>query len=1104
MLTKLVTRPSCRPIRQQLHQWKIPPTAPTVPPTVRSIHTDGPTAIQGVEVESLEAVMAEMRDSQVGIAEATNPPELVLDTGAVMGEVQDIAFSPDGRRLAVTGDKVVRIYQTATGRLTHTLRGDRSRTTYGNCYGVAFSPDGRYLVVGIDDDHPRGSIRLYRTDNLDEIDQLLPGHAAPTTGVAFSRDGKFMASNDSDGEILLWDWPAKKILRRIPPRNPGQPIIDVLEFAGADPYLLTVDYEGPHVYQVPEGKELSANDRMPPKLLGWLFDVLTKKVKYPYGTTRDPRQWDFRLESNLWAAAAIGKEGNRNRFWVGLWQARPMNRNAGPASPRVIYAKHRWNVYAVAISPAGDLVASGDKFGEVHVWDTKTGEQKHVIRSPGRAIYEAAFDNNSQRIAYGNRPDLKGWQFNHYGNAGKVIDLQQRAIRDATTIGDLSTVQEQTTRGGTTISRKATTGERQGYRLVKQQAGREIASYRLGTGRQPTVLTLLEESRLDVQQPVLFGDNYGYLAMWDSSRDEMQRFYRGHESMITSISPASNGNVFVTGSTDRTIRIWSLRNHKRTGTFDFKYLDSTVIEVPPSSSSARGGVKIGDRVISVDGISLRSMYERMMSGTFDYQPGQQVPVVMRRGEQEYTYTMTMKEGYDFVEPLLNVFIGDQDQWIMWTPEGYYDCSPGADRLIGWHVNRGPTRSARFYRVEQFKKQLYRPDIINRVIETGEAAGSTAVADASQPSQTRSLKLTSARVMADNAPPVARFLSPRSNAPINDPRINIEATVLTASQQPITEVTLLHNGTPAKVFKPRNADERQQMSISHRLKLFPGRNELALIATNPVASSAAEDARIELQAPASDQRTKVVVLAVGISKYVNDGKGFDDLKYAADDARAFVDAARQQQQGKLYTEVMTRSLLDEEATRANILGGLQWLVENVQAGDVVMLFTACHGFMERENFYLATHEVDKENLRATGVSWREILGVLHEELPACKRVVFLDACYSQGIVGPDGRSPLHDLSSPELGTIFYASSTFQQQSFESDQWRHGAFTKAILDTVADPSADFAPRSGDGLINALELQSGVAEKVKVMTGDRQHPVTFLPYAGEPLNLLELLSN
>jgi hypothetical protein len=52
---------------------------------------------------------------------------------------------------------------------------------------------------------------------------------------------------------------------------------------------------------------------------------------------------------------------------------------------------------------------------------------------------------------------------------------------------------------------------------------------------------------------------------------------------------------------------------------------------------------------------------------------------------------------------------DQRRWVLWTPSGYYDASPGGEELIGWHVNNGPDKEADFFPASRFRSLKYRPD-----------------------------------------------------------------------------------------------------------------------------------------------------------------------------------------------------------------------------------------------------------------------------------------------------------------------------------------------------------------------------------------------------------
>ena len=49
--------------------------------------------------------------------------------------------------------------------------------------------------------------------------------------------------------------------------------------------------------------------------------------------------------------------------------------------------------------------------------------------------------------------------------------------------------------------------------------------------------------------------------------------------------------------------------------------------------------------------------------------------------------------------------------MMWTPEGFYTGSPGADNIVGWQINQGPDKEARYVTAGQLRKALHRPDLV---------------------------------------------------------------------------------------------------------------------------------------------------------------------------------------------------------------------------------------------------------------------------------------------------------------------------------------------------------------------------------------------------------
>jgi WD40 repeat protein len=106
-----------------------------------------------------------------------------------------LAFSPDGKRLAVADLVAVHLFDLATGKEIHTFGG---RQVFGG--SVAFSPDGKLLAAGCHD----GAIRLWNAAS-GAVLRDVPGHELTVSRLAFSPDGKLLASASADTTVLLWD-----------------------------------------------------------------------------------------------------------------------------------------------------------------------------------------------------------------------------------------------------------------------------------------------------------------------------------------------------------------------------------------------------------------------------------------------------------------------------------------------------------------------------------------------------------------------------------------------------------------------------------------------------------------------------------------------------------------------------------------------------------------------------------------------------------------------------------------------------------------------------------------------------------------------------------
>jgi len=114
-------------------------------------------------------------------------------------EVNAVAFSPDGKILATAGlDGTARLWDVATH---HQIGMPLTVGGNGFATAVAFSPDGTTLATASSD----GTARLWDVDTHHQIGAPLSANGTQMYAVAFSPDGTTLATGSSDGTVRLWD-----------------------------------------------------------------------------------------------------------------------------------------------------------------------------------------------------------------------------------------------------------------------------------------------------------------------------------------------------------------------------------------------------------------------------------------------------------------------------------------------------------------------------------------------------------------------------------------------------------------------------------------------------------------------------------------------------------------------------------------------------------------------------------------------------------------------------------------------------------------------------------------------------------------------------------
>lgn len=431
---------------------------------------------------------------------------------------------------------------------------------------------------------------------------------------------------------------------------------------------------------------------------------------------------------------------------------------------------------------------------------------------------------------------------------------------------------------------------------------------------------------------------------------------------------------------------------------------------------------------------------------------------------------------------------DKKRWVMWTPSGYYDANPGAEDLIGWHLNRGKDQAADFFPASRFRKTFYRPDVIAKIFETADDTKALQLAKQESGHDVQAVSITQV------LPPVVEILLPQSGLEVSSTTLALKVSIRSPSDAPVTATRVRVNGLP------QTAGRNQPLKLIGDTReitvTIPQQDaEIQVFAENkngvstPATINVTWAGKKAVPAQEDDRfKPKLYVLAVGVSKYQNPDYNLD---LAAKDARDLA-AVFEKQSGKLYSKVIVRLLTDDKATKDEVLGGLEWLKREVTSRDVGVMFLAGHGMNDNTgNYYFLPHNVDVTQLVRTGIAQNDIKITLNAL--AGKAIFFVDSCHSGNALGTaktraitDVNAFVSELASAENGVIVFTASTGRQLSQESASWGNGAFTKAVVEGL-NGKADFQK---NGKITHKGLDYYVTERVKALTNGQQSPVSIAP--------------
>jgi RNA polymerase sigma factor (sigma-70 family) len=402
-----------------------------------------------------------------------------------------LTFSRDGKTLASAGP-VVHLWDVASGKEVLKIVAPR------NCLcPIDLSPDGKTLALG----HGRDDTKFSLWDAATGKQLLQLEGDRPPLSVAFSPDGRLLASGDVHGTIRFWDTTTGKVLRQV--RQEGQTAHSVA-FS-------------------PDGKRLASGSVV--GVVG-LWDVAT-------GEDLRPQRGH---QSGVWALA-LAPDGRMlaSGSWdlsIRLWE---------PATGKEVrlLTGHEGPVRGIAFAPDGKRLASASHDRTIRLWEPATGKELRRLVGHDKEVNAVAFSPDGRTLASaGDDGTVRLWQAAS-GEELRRLHIQFSRFTSVAFSPNGLHVAAGTFGDGAVV-------------LWEVATGKEL--HRLGENVQPIYSVAFSR---DGKLLATAGDD-GMIRLWATATGEKRGQLTGHDKIITALAFSADGRSLASAGTDMTIRFWEL------------------------------------------------------------------------------------------------------------------------------------------------------------------------------------------------------------------------------------------------------------------------------------------------------------------------------------------------------------------------------------------------------------------------------------------------------------------------------------------------------------------------------------------------------------------
>jgi len=922
----------------------------------------------------------------------TKKPEAILklDTKGHTARISRILVTKDKDIITSSIDKTIRIWDSNTGKLKRQILGEIGDASYGEINDIALSIDEKYLaVVGWlnSEFDKKHSIRIYDYKS-GKLVKVLNSHTSIIANVSFSKDGKYLISASTDMSVKIWNVKNNFSLQ------------DTIVFKKFMKSAKIINYKDKDFALITASNQIV------------LYDIDNRVIKNIYRANSLLRDTDYNgkdiaVSTNTYKLIIM--DIHLNVIKVIKSKAMPSGLAYSPDKKSLIVGASRFptvNIYDASKNYKKISSFSGFKnmsfevnFMDNHTAISADANSKDIylwdiytnkIKKKISGVGKAIWsvDIDGDIIKWGNVVD-----FNHHPLLQKSMNLKNFRI---------SSIQPKVKTNIPIVNGRYSLSSTTGAILNIKKDGAIVAS--ITRGRSSGYVHRCYGWYKDY---IVSGANNGNLDIYNKQGIHLASLV-GHTGVIWSIG--LDGDKLISGSDDQTMMIWDLSK-------------------------------------------VETLHKKLQLNM------DRIKYYMKRynASQEYIIHACQQVGIDdiylksHVKPIVKIFVTKDNEYVVWTDDGFFDASKKGTQYVGYHINQGVYKEAEYISVDALYSTFYRPDLIQKALK-------------SQSLKKYAKNINIAALLRNGLAPEVNILTKIKKTKKEE--LSLKVQVCPKGMGGFDNLTLMINNTPVSVIdrsralKLKKRFSRDGCFIYNKtISLIGGINNIGFKATNRAGNIESKPDFLQVTFDDSNLKRKLRsrlsgvvknqnmndlhILAIAVNNYKDKQLNLKSINDATEMLNTIKHVAK-----PLFHKVHIYKLFDKDVTKQKITKAFHKIRST--RNDVFLLYIAGHGITDEYNgnYYYIPYDFrnigDNLAVQNQGIGQKDLMLGL-SSITALKSLVLLDTCNSGSFVEADMQKTTTNKLAKAIGRATISASSKSQVALEGFKG-HGVFTYTLLEAL----------------------------------------------------------